>query len=350
MIIKDTARNIEKAARYKRNFNYSISVAEVEPFIDGAVIQCDGLVDIHEADRMFHEFVTKKTGFSDDEYSQLFHPIKRISGFDFMMNPFLKNISIGNISNGDISITQAIYQQNEFAILDEPSQDKTMLRKYAVGIFDSMTYTYVLKCNDMVWMSVNPMEIKTIGKAILHATGNVLVLGGGLGYYPYMVSLKDNVESITIVEQNKTIKDILDISILPQFPNKKASIILDDAFTFMKKNSGKKYDSIFIDIWPDNVQGAKDYAYFVKFEEKYPEARFDYWLEDSILDNMIVNIYQYFGAKLGTKQYQNFFAMTAPDLWEYLESIHDTVSRPDQMDYYLTRAYAKETIKKMGTL
>lgn len=85
----------------------------------------------------------------------------------------------------------------------------------------------------------------------------------------------------------------------------------------------------------------------MKYESIHPDSHFDYWLENSILDDTIVNIYQYFSAKLGTEEYQKYFSMIAPDLWSYLETIHDTISRPEQMDYYLTRIYAKQVLKNI---
>lgn len=347
MIIKNTTRNIQATYDLKKNFNYAIQVSELEPLIDGAVIDNMGILDINEATRLFQTFVIEKTGFTVDEYYKNFEPLKRISGFDFMMNPYLNNISLNDITIDEISLVKDYYKPNEFVILNEPIQNEALMKKYSIGIFDSFAYTYVLKNKDFVWMSINPMEIKTAEKAIQRSHGNVLVLGGGLGYYPYMVSQKDNVDSITIIEGDKRIKDILEYSIIPQFNNNKVKIIHEDAHRFMESNIGKKFDSIFIDIWPDNVKGTEEYKRFVKYEEKYPEAEFDYWLEDSILDSIIVNIYQYFSAKLGTAEYQKYFSLIAPDLWNYLESVSDTISRPEQMNYYLSKKFAKEVAINM---
>jgi len=342
MIVVDSKRNIQRNFEFKNNFNYSVQISELEPFIDGAHIDSIDFINLDEANRLFKEFVVSKTGFSNEEFQKSFNPIQKINAFDFMMNPYLKNIYLNDIEINDIKLTKEFYRANEFTIFNEPSQDSNLIKKYTIGIFDNPAYTYLLRNNDFVWMSINPMEINTAERAIQNAHGKVLVLGGGLGYYPYMVSLKDDVTSVTIVEENKIIKDILEISIIPQFNNKKVQIIQDNAYEYIKNNVAKKYDSIFIDIWQDNVKGTEDYKYFVKYEEKYPEAVFDYWLEDSILDSIVVNIYQYFSAKLGTDDYQKYFSLIAPDLWEYFEAMPDVIARPDQMDYYLTHSFAKK--------
>lgn len=347
MRIIDTKRNIQHIAKFKNNFGYSMQIAELEPIIDGAHIDNMALFDLKEASRLLKNFIQGKTGFSDEEYYSLFNPLQRISGFDFMQNPYMENILLKNISVNNIELVEDFYKPHEFVLFDQPTQDKNLLRKYTLGIFDSLAYTYLLKENSNVWMSINPMEINTSKKAISNAHGNVLVLGGGLGYYAYMVSLKENVNKITIVESNSTIKDILENMIIPQFGNNKVSVINDDSYHFLNTYMSDSYNSVFVDTWPDNVKGMDEYKIYVKYENKYPNVAFDYWLEDSILDSVIVNIYQYISAKLGTEDYQKYFSIVAPDLWNYLESVPDEISRPEQISYYLTKQFAKNTLKNI---
>ena len=346
MNVKTTNRNILKCAQLKKNFTYSMDVAELEPVIDGAFVDND-LFDLKTNNELFQKFVSEKLHLSSEEYNNIFNPLKQLSSFDFLENPYLKNISLPEITSGNIKIERAFYKKNEFTIIDEPKQSSNLLRKYSIGVFDNEAFTSVLRSPEFVWMSINPMEINTARQAISNAYGNVLVLGGGLGYYPYMVSLKENVTSVTIVEANSSIKNLLEAIIIPQFPGKKVTIIHDDAYDFLKRSTPWKFDSVYIDTWKDNVDGAADYKKFMKYESIHPDSHFDYWLENSILDDTIVNIYQYFSAKLGTEEYQKYFSMIAPDLWSYLETIHDTISRPEQMDYYLTRIYAKQVLKNI---
>ena len=347
MILKDTMRNIQQLYNYKKNFRYALSVAELEPEIDGAVAENMYYFDQKCIDNAFKDFVISKTNFSDDEYSKLFNPVKCINGAEFIENPYLKNINLDNVKVGEITLEKELYKPFEFAIMDEPKQDSSLMRKYTVGVFDRPAFTYVLKNDQFVWMSINPMEVKTAAPAIKKATGSVLVLGGGLAYYPYMISLKEDVSSIHIVETNEDVYEILDKYILPQFPNNKVKLIKSDAYDYIN-NTEEKYNTVYIDIWQDNVQGFEDYKKFVKFENKFPKARFDYWLEGSLLDSVIVNIYQYFSAKLGTDDYQRYFAAVAPDLWKYMENLNITIDRPDQMNYYLTRDFAKKVLKEMN--
>lgn len=116
-------------------------------------------------------------------------------------------------------------------------------------------------------------------KPISEATGNVLTYGLGLGYYAYMVSMKDNVESVTIVEKDKEIIDLFTRYILPQFKNKsKIKIINDDAFNYFKKDI--YYDYVFVDIWHDPSDGIDLYLKFKSLEKD--NIKYSYWIEDTL--------------------------------------------------------------------
>lgn len=348
MYIDNTKRIIETLVSYKRNFNLSLEVSQLEPKIDGAIIS-SLTFDLRRNESLFRDWVKQELSFSDEEYRASFFPLKQIHSTEFLSNPFLKNISIDHISSGNIQLYKDYFKQNEFVIYDEPLLSKQLINCYSLGNFDDNAYTYVLRDDKQVWMSINPMEMNTAYKAILDAHGKVLVLGGGLGYVPYMMSLKGNVESITIIESNHDIKKILESHILPQFKNSKVSIIGDDAFQYMDYISKNhiEYDMIFIDIWPDNIEGALNYKKFVKYENIFPNTLFHYWLEKSILNSYIINIYQYFNAKQGTEDYQKFFRTVAPDIWDYLEKDQSRIRRPDQLDYYLSKDFAKKMLKNL---
>ena len=345
MNILDTKRNIEQAVLLRQNLNISMSIAGLEPQIDGAKIS--NHVSKDEAEKLFMEFVLNETGIDEKLYRKVFTPLTLISAKSFSSQPYLKQIMIPDTDMSGFKFERIYYEPCEFCVLDEMKMGADLLRKFSVGMFDDLTCSYVLKEGDTVWMSINPMEMKTAEKGIENASGNVLVFGGGLGYYPFMVSLKENVKSVTIIEKDPIVFQILHDLILPQFPNKKVQIVEADAYEYIDNLDPEKYNSVYIDIWPDNVSGFDDYKRFVKYEDDYPSVHFDYWLEDSILDTFVINIYQYFGAKLGTEEYQKYFAIIAPDLWKFMESKHDTISRPEQMDYYLTRKYAKEVLKNL---
>lgn len=344
MNIELTNRIIKKMATYKKNVTESASVAQLEKYVDGARIQNGLGLDIWKARELFKHYAVNELGIDSFSFDRCIPKIEIVQAIDLLQNPYLKNITLPPFDADELKLETAFYQENEFAILNEPIQKEDLTKIFSVGIFDNSAYTYVLKNNNFVWMSICPMEINTMKKHIDSAYGNVLVLGGGLAYYPYIISLKNTVESIQIVESNETIYNYIKEYILPQFPNKKVNIVLSKAEEYIDEINLDRYDTVFFDIWEDNLSGAEYIKDFAKYELKYPNVKFQYWLYDSILDTFVVNISEYFNAKLGTDDYQDFFKRVAPDLWDFMESIPDTISRPEQIDYYLTRSFAKKYI------
>lgn len=325
----------------KQNITNSAIVASLEPYIDGAKIQSELYISPLQAKELFKDYAIRKKQIDPDVFSRSISNIELIHAIDLLQNPYLKNVKLPPFESENLKLETVFYEKNEFAMLNEPVQTTDLLKKFAIGIFDDSAYTYVLKNSDHVWMSICPMEINTMNQHIHSASGKVLVLGGGLAYYPYMISLKDNISEITIVESDERIYNLIKGSILPQFPNKKSDILLADAEAYISETDLSIYDTIFFDIWKDGTSGADYMKNFVKYEIKYPSVHFQYWLENSMLNTFTVNISEYFNAKLGTEEYQALFKRVAPDLWNYMESIPDVISRPDQVEYYLTQKFAK---------
>lgn len=152
-----------------------------------------------------------------------------------------------------------------------------------IGFFSKpFTYPAVYE-NNVLWMSVTPNEIETMKKPIQEAKGKVLTFGLGLGYYAYMTALKEEVESVTIVEKDDNVIQLFQSYILPQFPKpQKIQIIKDDAFTFIITLKDGSYDTLFIDIYHDAGDGISCYEKFSPYTKKYSLTRVFYWIEKTI--------------------------------------------------------------------
>ena len=198
-------------------------------------------------------------------------------------NPYYKNIKIPALNIGRYSLSEQKYFPYQGFARDEINVDDNYYREISkVGYFkESITFP-ILKKDEDVWMSLNPNEIKTMGNDIKDASGDVLVCGLGLGYYPYMVSIKNDVRSVTIIENDENVINIFKQHILPQFECKeKINIIKDDALKYLAKQN-KKYDYVFIDLWHDANDGLPLYIKLKKIENKNKE-NFHYWLETSLI-------------------------------------------------------------------
>lgn len=131
-------------------------------------------------------------------------------------------------------------------------------------------------------MSDTPMERFTNQEFINKAYGNVLIAGLGIGMVPAAIADKDDVESITILEIDQEIIDLIEPLIRKYVPNQhKIAIIQADAYKYPKSYNGNKYDSIWLDIWPELPNTKEDHAMFKKLFNLYKpimvKPNFDGW-------------------------------------------------------------------------
>ncbi|MBR2024932.1 MAG: hypothetical protein IKA02_03910, partial [Clostridia bacterium] len=118
--------------------------------------------------------------------------IKRLDEKVYTENPYYKNIKIPKKQIGKWDLGNQTYQPYEAFIRDDIIIDGYK-EIPSIGYFDK-EFTFPTVFEDGVeWMAIKPNEIETMKDPVNQATGNVLVYGLGLGYYPYMISLKDDV-------------------------------------------------------------------------------------------------------------------------------------------------------------
>lgn len=138
--------------------------------------------------------------------------------------------------------------------------------------------------DDITWMSLIPHEINTMKQSILEAEGNVLVLGLGLGYYPYMIHQKNNVKKVDIIEFDQQIINIFNQNLLPIFEKpKKINVIKDDVYHYLNNHDISEYDYVFVDIYHNASDGIDHYFKIRHIASKYPGTKFCFWIENSLL-------------------------------------------------------------------
>lgn len=193
-------------------------------------------------------------------------------------NLYYKNISFKNIKSNKWSFRYESYKPYEAFVFNDLRKINDKLYP-CIGYFkEEYKYPAVLE-NNREWMLITPNEIETMEKPINEATGNVLTYGLGLGYYAYMVSMKEDVKTVTIIEKDKEIIELFNKYILPQFKYKdKIKIINMDAFEYFIKDI--YYDFVFVDIWHDPSDGIDLYLKFKSLEKK--NIKYSYWIEDTI--------------------------------------------------------------------
>lgn len=139
---------------------------------------------------------------------------------------------------------------------------------YGYHDFEVGTYT-ALKHNGDIIMSDTPMEIRTCQNAVENASGDVLIAGLGLGIVLLEIQAKTSIKSITIIEKNKEVLDL----VAKYLPLKKfINVVKDDIFKWLPKKN-IKFNTMYFDIWDnlcgDNYEEMKQlHKRFRKFKNK----------------------------------------------------------------------------------
>lgn len=197
---------------------------------------------------------------------------------DYNDNLFLKRIKLDNIKYKNWQIKNISYKPYElFVYNDLELIDNCVIPQ--IGFFNTEYKYPAIYENNRIWMLITPNEINTMDAPIKESFGHVLTYGLGIGYFAYMVSLKDNVESVTIVEKDESVINLFKTIILPQFEYKdKIKIICADAIDYAKQKI--KYDYVFVDIWHDPSDAVYLYKQFKLLERT--DTKYSYWIEKTI--------------------------------------------------------------------
>ncbi len=249
--------------------------------------------------------------------------IRELNPDDYLSDPYFKILDNVTIKDGDIELGKLSYSPFEVFLADaEGIDESTGVERVPLGYFRKRFSYPALIQNGEVWMSLIPHEIETMKEAIKKAKGRVLTLGLGLGYYAYSVAIKEDVESVTVVELDKRIIDIFETYIKPNIPfGDKIHIIHADAIRYCKENVSK-YDYVFADIWRTSEDGLP--LYF-KLVEACKEKGFDAWILEAIkaffariITHYVISSYE--SEKTMISNYARYFGEGRCDLLETIDS------------------------------
>ncbi len=205
---------------------------------------------------------------------------------EFEDDPYWRSIHFPAASLGEWKLSSSSYAPFEAMLSDEivVKEGDYFKEINKLGLFLKEFRYIEVQQNGKTWMSVTPHEINTMKEAIKKAEGKVVTFGLGLGYYPFSVSLKDSVSSVTIIEKDERCIGLFNKFILPQFPHKsKISVINCDAYQFATKMKDGDFDYSFVDIWHLPFDGLFSYLRFVPHFFHFEKTKTSYWIEKSIL-------------------------------------------------------------------
>ncbi len=187
------------------------------------------------------------------------------------------------------------YNENTYSNPDNPYLFRFHYYKYSVPdnqdfsapliAFPFLLDKSLTNVNRSGYMSVEPYEINTLSEFLTKANGNILMCGCGLGYAAYMAGLKENVTGITILELNSDVINLFQSQVQSQLP-KKVDIVHCDAYEFLEREDLSNYDCVYVDTWYCTNDMIIPYLRCLLLEEKYPNTKFIYWIEASLLQEI----------------------------------------------------------------
>lgn len=203
-------------------------------------------------------------------------------------NPYYKNIKIDNVKDGRWELRREEYLPYRGVIAGDMVFGSGYLEYPPLGFFtERFEFPAVLEDGNE-WMTLTPVDLDTCDAAIFAARGRVITFGLGLGYYAYMVSEKEDVESITVIEKSPEVIALFKKYILPQFPKKgKVRIICADAFEYAEREMPREnFDFAFVDTWRDASDGEPMYRRMKALEHLSPNTKFEYWIENFLISRI----------------------------------------------------------------
>ena len=235
---------------------------------------------------VIREFLTDigLSDVADGEYIlRVFEKAKKLDAKAFCSDPFMAILADMPKRSGCYTLMPSAYQAGEIFCYDTPDFHEDLVVP-KLGFFTKRVLFPSLYENEMPWMSLCPSEINSMASSIAAAKGRVLVLGLGLGYYAWKASLKDEVESVTVVELSSEVIDLFHEVIEPRLDfHGKLTVVKADAIEFLAKVKAEEYDFCFADIWEGAIDGAKWYKQILPHEKRLKNTEFTYWIEDAIL-------------------------------------------------------------------
>ena len=288
-------------ADYLNNFPELVSQEIMDEIGADVSLNKEKAFSIFLANALFEE--EQEIRFFENEY--LSKGVKCLDDIGYENNPYFKNIKIPSISLGEWAFGYQSYKPYEGFVRDDISVLDSYREIVNLGFFTKEFKFPTVYENGIEWMAIKPNEIETMNPHIEKMTGDVAVFGLGIGYFAYMISEKEDVNKITVIERDASVISLFNKYILPQFPNKdKISIIKADAFDFVENEMKKSsFDHAFVDLWHDVSDGVDLYIRMRKLEKNVPKTSFSYWIERSILSNVRWQIFDGIYQKASKNQF-----------------------------------------------
>lgn len=304
-------------ARYIQNFPELITKKMVDTLTEDAEItKTDAVAAL--LSEIFGLDIDAPSDKADDKkiiLDYIYPSIRFPKASDYTENPYYKNVAPKEtVKDGSWEIKWEYYPPYRAAIASDMILKDNFSEIPPIAFFEEgFSFPAVLEDGNE-WMTITPVDVDTCENEIKKAHGKVVTFGLGLGYFAYMVSEKEDVDSITVVEKSENVIRLFEKHILPRFKKKeKVRIVNADAFEYAEKEMPREnFDYAFVDTWRDASDGLPMYEKMKKLEHLSKNTEFDYWIESFIISRRrafrfeeLWELYEA-GAKDAPKSYEEF--------------------------------------------
>jgi hypothetical protein len=169
---------------------------------------------------------------------------------------------------GNAKITKGIYEEGLYLMEGVDGFDLFYVKKPI-----EVTLLKIKGETEMVDDPLRLIGMKLLAKA---SEGKVLTAGLGLGLYTIFLQENPHVESVTVVEKNKNVKELIE-PMISKYIIKPTKIIIDDIKNWINKASN--FDTIMIDLWNKSNQETlfEMLYYHGAFKSANPNAKVFIW-------------------------------------------------------------------------
>ena len=214
--------------------------------------------------------------------------IRILDAEKYRNDPYYKSIKLPDVKLGSWEFKNEAYEPYRAVVCHDMIIEDDLSEIPPLGFFtERFEFPAVLEDGNE-WMTLTPVDLDTSEYAIERARGKVVTFGLGLGYFAYMASLKDEVESVTVVELSERVIELFKKYVLPQFSHpEKIRIVNRDAFEYAELDMPQEhFDFAFVDTWRDASDGAPMYERMKRLEHLSKGTEFSYWIENFLISNI----------------------------------------------------------------
>lgn len=260
-----------------KSMKYHIEKDKMDELSALAMGKVNGIISDNDPEHDYKGFVD----FSF--YDIIKNNIKIIDKSFFDNNPYLKKF-IKYFEENDCLNKEFFIELLE---IDEKDIDiyETEILKYGlfvpkVCIFKDKVAIPTKIVDDEYADKLGMYEITEFNKHIDKAHGKVLCFGMHFGYFPYMAALKDNVEKVTIVLNNKSEIDFLKNHIFKDFEySDKIEIINKSEISYIKDIKDGDFDYIFVSNY-DILDTLEMYLKMKRLLASFNKSEVGFWFDN----------------------------------------------------------------------